>query len=291
MEKRALSMAVSSDLFESPDVNKLKTNKDINGLIKALGYQKDDLVSQNAAVALGEIGDALAVDPLITKLKDRDEDQDVRTAAAKALGKIGNSAVNPLIAVLTNSDNFANRAAAIALGEIGDARAIDPLIAVLKCEGHYATRETAANVLEKLGWKPDFGENGAWYWATKKDWEKCVALGIPAVNPLISILKATDNKNAAMALGEIGDARAVDPLIIALRCHDKSACIASAEALKKLYHRGKLDQKVKNKILAMRNVVTYHDDTHNDYTPNTSSSPGDCRHDDTHIDEGISVTL
>lgn len=57
-------------LFGPPDVQKLKANRDIDGLIKALDYEKDLSVRSAAADALGKTGDAPAVEPLITVLKD-----------------------------------------------------------------------------------------------------------------------------------------------------------------------------------------------------------------------------
>ncbi|MGC8880568.1 MAG: HEAT repeat domain-containing protein, partial [Anaerolineae bacterium] len=74
-------------------------------------------VRQAAARALGKIGDAAAVPALIEAL--RDEDEDVRQAAAEALGKIGDAAAVPaLIEALRDEDMWVRRAAAEALGKI-----------------------------------------------------------------------------------------------------------------------------------------------------------------------------
>lgn len=62
-------------------------------------------VRSEAAHALGEIGDARAVDPLIDALQD--EDRRVRERAARALGKIGDArAVGPLIEALKNENGW-----------------------------------------------------------------------------------------------------------------------------------------------------------------------------------------
>ena len=58
----------------------------------------------------------------------KDEDSEVRWNAAKALGKIGDAAVAPLIAALKDGDPEVRGNAAKALGEIGDKRAVDPLL-------------------------------------------------------------------------------------------------------------------------------------------------------------------
>ena len=178
-------------LFGPPDVAKLKAKRDIDGLIKALGYRKDQgSVRKDAMAALGEIGDPRGVEPLIAALAD----EQTGRAAIGALGQIGDPrAVEPLIVILSREHQSAlSRGcdAAQALGEIGDSRAVGPLIA-------------AAH---------DVGAMGACSEALGK-------LGDSAVEPLISALKdgnATATIAVAMALGAIGDARAVAPLIAVL---------------------------------------------------------------------------
>jgi HEAT repeat protein len=79
------------------------------------------------ANALGKVGDARAVEPLITALKD--DDKDVRRQAAKALGEIGDArAVEPLVATLKDGDSGVCGFAAVSLGKFGDARAVRTLI-------------------------------------------------------------------------------------------------------------------------------------------------------------------
>ena len=83
-------------------------------------------------------------------------------------------------------------AAARALGKIGDPRAVEPLIQALVGK-YWSVRMPAAWALDQLGWKPGQDENAAWYWIAKKEWEQCVALGRAAVEPLIKALSATDS--------------------------------------------------------------------------------------------------
>lgn len=88
-----------SGLFGPPDIDALQEKRDITGLIKALGYQKSAIVRENAAIALGEIGDEKAVDALIGALND--QHPGVGVAAADALGEIGDAkARNALISIL-----------------------------------------------------------------------------------------------------------------------------------------------------------------------------------------------
>jgi len=94
-----------------------------------------------AALALGNIGDPRAVKPLIAALKPRaslpgqgisPKSAWLPDGAAYALGKIGTAAVLPLIAALSDSDSSVRTAAAHALGETKDPRAIAPILAALR---------------------------------------------------------------------------------------------------------------------------------------------------------------
>jgi len=83
--------------FFKPNIEKMRTRQDVEGLIKALKH-KDFEVRKNATDALGEIGDVRAIEPLIQALKDKG--RGVQKYAAKALGEIGEPAVEPLIEAL-----------------------------------------------------------------------------------------------------------------------------------------------------------------------------------------------
>ena len=230
-------------LFGPPNVEKMKAKRDVKGLIKALSYKKYQAtaglresegreVRQEAAWALAQLGDARAVGPLIATLKDNDSERNVLAEVAGGLVKIGVPAVEPLIAALKDGDANMHAWAARVLGKIGDARAVEPLIAALKdSEAH--VRESAAKALEKMGWRPDQDETGAAYWVANQQWDKCAAIGAPAVVLLITALKDGDFcvRGAASALGQIGDARAVKPLIAALKCRDASTRSSAASAL------------------------------------------------------------
>jgi len=95
-------------------------------LIAALGRGSTE-IRQRAAKALGVIGDARAVEPLMGLLDDADGL--VRGNAAEALGKIGDArAVSGLIPSL--ADDVIFEKVAEALARIGEP-AVEPLIALL----------------------------------------------------------------------------------------------------------------------------------------------------------------
>jgi HEAT repeat protein len=226
-------------------------------LIERLKDKNSD-VRRNVAWALGEIGDARAVDALIKALKD--EDSDVRKSVAWALGeigwkpgndeervlyyiangdwdecvKMGSFAVEFLIERLKDKNSDVRRNVAWALGEIGDARAVDALIKALKDEDS-DVRKSVAWALGEIGWKPGNDEERVLYYIANGDWDECVKMGSFAVEFLIERLKDKNSdvrRNVAWALGEIGDARAVDALIKALK--DRVIRIRVAEALGKI---------------------------------------------------------
>jgi energy-coupling factor transporter ATP-binding protein EcfA2 len=103
----------------------------------------------NAAVdALAKIG-MPAVEPLISALSDPDEN--VRSGAVKALGKIGDPyAVELLIPMLSDTDPIVLWLTVLALGEIGDAKAVEALIATLNNPDELV-RFSAAYALGKIG--------------------------------------------------------------------------------------------------------------------------------------------
>jgi len=179
-------------------------------LIPALRDENSE-VRSNAAYALGEIGDPRAVDPLIAAL--RDQNFEVRSNSARAIGKIGEAgAVDPLIVVLREDRDKTVRIEAIkALRDIGDLRAIDPLIEALKDEDP-DIRMHSVEALDNIN------DNRA-------------------VEPLIQALNDDNNdvrEIAAESLGNFKDTRAVDPLIKAFKDPYRPVRYKAAEALGKI---------------------------------------------------------
>jgi len=127
--------------------------------------------------ALGSLGVRRAVIPLLTLLAS-EEDFDVQVRAIRALGALGDArAVDTLLALLTSSDSLICSSACDALGAIGDSRAVGPLIRVLSGADGV---EREPGILERT----------------------------PGEFP---------RRSAAIALGNLGDLRAREALIAALR--------------------------------------------------------------------------
>ena len=194
------------------------TEEALDPLIKAL-HDTDPQVRVWAAIALGCSwipNRQRAVQPLVEALADNEialigsgdarVGEQVRCNAAAALGEVGGAeAVGPLAAALKDADSYFRRCAADALGQIGDAQAVKPLITALG-DKDLDVRAAAAGALAKIG-------------------------GSEAVGPLIELLSTNERASglfggagtggpvagcAARALGELGDLRAVKPLIGAL---------------------------------------------------------------------------
>lgn len=153
----------------------------------------DGGVNEVAAEALGRIGDPRGAEPLVIALED--EDWHFRQAAAKALRKLGWTPDRdstgaaywaargewarcveigaPAVAALLNGpvrqrqDSSALVAATDAIFQIGDA-AVEPLLQALMDEDSQVS-QTAADVLDRLAWRPDRGTAAAAYWATRAD--------------------------------------------------------------------------------------------------------------------------
>jgi len=169
---------------ERLNIEHLKQDRDVDGLIRALA-DADPQVRQDAALALGEIGDARAVEPLLAVMSDTHEVTEVRNNAQEALRRMGPAAVRPLIRALKDGDVYARTRAAVTLGDIGDPAAVEALVVALRDGDRYVRRYAA----ESLGKIPD----------------------ARAVEPLIAALKDREAEvcaRAAWALRRVGGPQA-----------------------------------------------------------------------------------
>jgi len=223
-------------------VEGMRASKNVRGLVNVIQMWTKPELQVAALKALGDIGDASAIQPITKELRDWRNEKIVLLSALDALAKIGPPSVKPLIEVMsrepahdryTSEMLFENAAKALArigepaveplinaleqggwgrwlaimaLGDIGDARAIAPLIKFMK--GDFVGSVSRPIVMA------------------------IAMIGKASVEPLLTALKdENDNmrQGAAMALGEIKDSRALEPLTETLR--DKSSFVGSEAAL------------------------------------------------------------
>lgn len=168
------------------DIEAMKTSRDIRGLIRLLDHRKND-VRWRAADALGSLGE-IACDPLHQVLEFHKVH--VRIGVIEALAQIKSpQSVEPLIhRLLTDEVGEVRWVAALALGEIGDKRALPPLLTSLKDKDRFV-RYGSAKALEQLGWSPQNDQDRAYYYLALQDWDAVKKLGKTATEPLIDMLK------------------------------------------------------------------------------------------------------
>ncbi|MGH7185374.1 MAG: HEAT repeat domain-containing protein [Pseudomonadota bacterium] len=174
--------------------------------IAALG-DEDWAVREDAAVALGGLRDKRAVEPLIAVL--RDSDRAVREASVAALTAIGEPAVEPLGACLRDQNLTVQESAAAILASIGDARVADELIAALT-SADWVVRMHAAKALGRIG----------------------EARTIPALMPLLQDKVKAVREEVSGALARLGPA-AIPVLVEALTHEEWLARLHAVESLGK----------------------------------------------------------
>ena len=119
------------------------------------------VVRQEAATALGLIGDPRAVAPLIQVMKTKD--RGLRRRAAEALVRLGKPAAGPLVSLLKETDAGLRGEAAWALAQIGRP-AFKPLCQAL-LDADLGARWEAAQVLSRLRSGGQLrGLHGQWEW-------------------------------------------------------------------------------------------------------------------------------
>jgi HEAT repeat protein len=205
----------------------------VEPLVTALGLKDKDLRCR-AAEAMEKIGTP-AIEPLVAVLQG--SDKDVRQAVIAALLQIGEPAVKSLVAALPEPAaaevlcrigapaveplivalEKRNAVAAQVLGKIGDTRSIEALVGAL----NYAderVRQAAIKALRQIGSPAIERLVALLTHYESRNWAEDALgqMGGTAVEPLVAVLKNSSSNvraSAARALAEIGDIRAVEPLI------------------------------------------------------------------------------
>ncbi len=137
------------DFITKPKVLRLKARSDIQGLIKALEYEKDYVVPQQARDALVAIG-LPAVEGLIAMLNQHDLRGTARNCGIAALGEIGDArGLDSIIAALRYENHFIRCAAAKALGKMGHRSAVEALLNALQTRRSF-TAEAIQNFQSQI---------------------------------------------------------------------------------------------------------------------------------------------
>ena len=209
------------NIFGPPNIEKLKNKGNINKLIRALGYKDNHGVRTNAAKALGELENNIAIPDLVLALDD--PHAEVRKAAVNALGKIHDESVVDKIAQKLADEDF-------------------------------SVQEATIHVLEKFRWNPSkaqvralgkFKEMPALDAIAKllKDEERSIRDEAQKTLPLfLNANNRNVRKKGTMLLGEFKISEAVPELLLALEDPDAEVRVAAVIALNHIHDESVVDK-------------------------------------------------
>jgi HEAT repeat protein len=200
----------------------LKDKRAIESLLNFLSTPDEPWqVRGNAAIALGLIGDARAVRSLIAMLQD--DNPDLRRAAAMGLGEMKDpGTLELLVKMLNDPEPDVRDSAVIGIGRIGGAAAFEPLSKAALHDKDPVVRESATNMLI---WIKDPRSLATFAKALQDSYTKVSEAAIrglgqlnhaETVDSLIRMLSSDEpdsRQTAAVALGEMRDGIAVNPII------------------------------------------------------------------------------
>jgi HEAT repeat protein len=210
----------------APNVNKLTVNRNIKGLIKAMGYNKHGLwtIRLEARDSLKLLFSVHMDENSMRLMKGavNNVNEDVRSGAVEILGSMKDPKLFDLFVQALNDNSQSVRSAAVdALGLLKESKAGEPLIQLLRNEKDKSMRRSVKHALFQI---PD--------------------LGMPEdIQPLIDALQDKgDHPREGMpdqwlvvdAIGKIADSRVVEPLIKVLKFGQWNAQRGSARVLGKI---------------------------------------------------------
>ena len=133
----------------APNVEALEAERDLDGLVEALGYADDADVRLTAAEALGRLQEPAAVPPLVAALVDHDPD--VRSSVVGALGELrGEASFGPMLGALGDEAAGVRGAAVLAVAGYGDPAAVEPILEVAAEDADAEVRRLGSGALDRL---------------------------------------------------------------------------------------------------------------------------------------------
>jgi HEAT repeat protein len=189
-------------------------------------------VRRASVVALGQIGDEEAIPPLMNRLLDPPNSEwpeELRDAIARTLGGIGEQALQTLIHALDDPDPWVSCAAARALGQIGDPKAIAPLAALTK-QQHKLIRSSATQALAQIAdvravraaLSTDEAPRAFWKLMALKEIDEST---IEQLQGLLDDPNEQVRSQAAAVLRHLGDEQSAEPLAASLRAEAQPAIV------------------------------------------------------------------
>jgi HEAT repeat protein len=180
-----------------------------------LRKSKDAAVRRNAVLALGELEDK-SVMPLLHRVAYDDSDEGVRLQALEALAYLGDEdAINRFLFDAYGALGFKQSFALLTLGKVADNRVLATLHDRLRQAEHIETRLAAARGLARRGYDDGYDAAVAALRWNNPDRNASREPPDPPANQIMRV-----RTMAAMALGQMGDRRALGALTQMMKTDD-----------------------------------------------------------------------
>jgi len=209
-----LSKTRSRNLIQALYVALKAPNRDIAAsALYLLEKQKDE-----------DLRDYGELDPLCAFLSDRQKSYNIlsalrvllKTENPDALGVLKKNIDLWLTLLEEERLDSSCKTLAETLAAVGDPRAIEPLVRKLESSIDKEAASALSKALGALGWVPPPDKTGASFYIHNRNWERCVKIGAPAVEPLLKAMNGADHAvklEILRALAEIGDPEATSGLL------------------------------------------------------------------------------
>ncbi len=159
-----------------------------------------------------------------------------RTSESAGGSKAPRDIFETLLEALSHSDTAVRESAIREFAQRKDKRGITPLLELLS-DKEASVRQTAANALIELGWKPGTEEQQARHAVALQHFQEASSLGQSSVEPLLKLLQ---DKEAALrlaaleVLAQIGSPRIFNPILGVLKDENPQVRAVAAQVLSRL---------------------------------------------------------